>query len=471
MKRPPGAARLAYRGAVRRVLLGGVRWGLPVAAVLSALQPDFGVALAALAFASGRRRDGTGPALGALAAGLLTATARHAAGSPDAYAWLQAVVVLLLAGALPWACGRLLSDHRELAVAGWRRATDLEREQRLAAAQARLLERARIAQELHDSLGHELSLVALRAGALELAAGPGGDVHAAARALREDVAVAVERLRDAVEVLREGPPSTAPVHESVADLVGRARDRGLDVTLRSTGEPVALAPAADLAVHRVVQEALTNAVRHAPGAAVTVGVEHRAGQVRLRVDNPASAAGGGGAGTGLDGLRERLGLVGGTLVTRREDGRFALEASVPVRGPTPGAPPAPGLPAAGSDTARAQAVASLRVRRALLVAVAAPVVAVAVLTGFWLVATHDATLDAPTYERIALGESRAELAGLLPSREATRGWNGALRVPDDASLDCRFYSDGNYPAAFATYRLCFRDGVLVRKDDVGGTDL
>lgn len=471
MSGSPGSVGLAYRGAVRRVLLGGVRWGLPVAAVLSALQPDFGVALAALAFAGGRRRDGTGLALGALAGGLLTATARHAAGSRDAYAWLLAVVVLLLAGALPWACGRLLSDHRELAVAGWRRATDLEREQRLAAAQARLLERARIAQELHDSLGHELSLVALRAGALELAAGTDGDARTAARALREDVAVAVERLRDAVEVLREGPPPTAPVHESVADLVGRARDRGLDVDLRSTGEPAALDPAADLAVHRVVQEALTNAVRHAPGAAVTVGVEHRAGQVRLRISNPAADGGDGGAGSGLDGLRERLSLVGGTLATRREDRRFVLEASVPVHGGAPGVRPASDLPAAVSDTSRVHAAASLRVRRALVVAVAAPVVAAVVVTAFWTAVTHDATLEAATYDRISVGDSRADLTGLLPRREATRGWSGPLRVPADASLDCRFYSDGNYPAAFATYRLCFRDGVLVRKDDVGGTDL
>lgn len=68
--------------------------------------------------------------------------------------------------------------------------------------------------------------------------------------------------------------------------------------------------------------------------------------------------------------------------------------------------------------------------------------------------THDATLDAPTYDRITVGDSREDLAGLLPRREATRGWTGRLRAAPDGSLDCHFYSDGNYPAAFATYRLC-----------------
>lgn len=439
-----------------------------VAAVLSILDPGFAVALAVLAYGAGCRRDQTARAAGILAAGLVAATLLYGAVSPDGYAWLLAVVVLLLAGALPWACGRLRSERRELALAGWRRATDLERQQQVVAVQARLLERSRIAREMHDSLGHELSLIALRAGALELGVGLGCEARQAARALREDVAVAVERLRDAIEVLREGPAPTFPVHESVADLVGRARASGLDVRLQATGAPVALDPAADLAVHRVVQEALTNAVRHAPGSAVTVALDHHPERVDLRISNPAPPhAGDRRAGSGLTGLAERLGLVGGTLAARCQDGRFLVEASIPVHPPSPrGRPALPDRPAERADPALD--AARRRARLGLLPVAAVVCTAAVVVTAFWVAVTYDSTLDAPTYDRIAVGDRREELAGLLPGREATRDWTGRLLGDPDPSLDCRFYSDGNYPAAFATYRLCFRDDVLVSKDDIRG---
>lgn len=438
------------------------------AAVLSVLEPAFGVALAYLAYGAGRRRDDPGRAAAVLAGGVTAATLLHGPVLRDAYAWVLAVVVLLLAGALPWACGRLLADRRELAVAGWRRAADLEREQQVVAAQARLLERTRIARDLHDSLGHELSLIALRAGALELEEGLGTEARQAAGALRADVAAAVERLREAVEVLSDGPASTLPVHESVADLVARARAAGLDVDLRATGAPVAVDPAADLAVHRVVQEALTNAVKHAPDAAITVALDHHPERVDLRISNAVSArTGDGRTGSGLTGLRERLDLVGGTLAARRQGNHFLVEASVPVHPSGRAAAPEPvGAPGTGV----VHAAGRQRVRRGLLLAAAAVCAAVLVVTAFWVAMTHDATLDRPTYERIAVGASRADLAGLLPRRQATRGWTGRLLSAPEGPLDCSFYSDGNYPAAFATYRVCFSADVLVSKDDIrGGT--
>lgn len=439
-----------------------------VVMVLAVLDAAFAVALAYLSYGAGRSRDEPRSAMGVLAGGLVGAAVLYGVVARDGYAWLVATVVVLLAGALLWAFGRLVSDRQELAMAGWRRASDLEREQQVVAVQARLLERSRIARDLHDSLGHELSLIALRAGALELAPALAPEGLRAARALREDVAVAVERLRAAVEMLREEPAAMAPVHEPVPDLVERARASGLDVDLRMRGRPVALEPAADLALHRVVQEALTNAVKHAPGARVTVVLEHSRERVDVRVSNPLTPRPGDDpVGRGLLGLRERLRLVGGALHAQRRDGCYVVEASVPVRPPArEGGQAASGLPAGGTGTSQAHAAARRRVRSGLLLAVGTLCAAVVVATAFWVAKTHDATLDRPTYDRIAVGDTREELADLLPEREATRGWSGALPAAAAASLQCSFYTDGNYPGAFASYRLCFSDGVLVSKDDV-----
>lgn len=128
--------------------------------------------------------------------------------------------------------------------AGWERAARLEREQRLVAEQARLRERTRIAQDMHDLLGHELSLIALSAGALKLAPGLPEAHRAAAQDIRSRAGAAVERLGEVIGVLRE-PSETAPPSEpgagaaGLAGLVDRAAEAGLDVRLRVEGEPAA----------------------------------------------------------------------------------------------------------------------------------------------------------------------------------------------------------------------------------------
>ena len=198
---------------------------------------------------------------------------------------------IVFCGVFPWLVGRYLWQRRELAVGGWALAEELERGQTLVAEQAKLRERARIADDMHDALGHELSLLALRAGALELDPSLGSGQRAVAADLRAGAAAATERLRTVIGVLRTGAPAPLePVEETLDTLVDRVRRAGLvlDFPVDETPEPSAgLPPLVDRAVYRVVQEGLTNATRHAPGAPVTGRLTIGADTVTVTLSNPA----------------------------------------------------------------------------------------------------------------------------------------------------------------------------------------
>ncbi|MEV6521586.1 histidine kinase [Longispora sp. NPDC051575] len=228
----------------------------------------------------------------------------------------------------PWAIGRYRRQHVALGRAGWDRAEQLERERRHVAEQARLRERARIASDMHDSLGHALSLIALRAGALELAADQAEHHREAAGQLRRDAVGATDLLRETVGLLREEsePAPLAPLGEPIADLVARAAAAGAPVTLEPAGTDLA-----DRTAYRVVREAVTNAVRHAPGAAITVRVteDDAATTVAVRNAPPAGPGVGDGRGYGLLGLRERVELARGTLrAGPLPDGGFEVVATL-----------------------------------------------------------------------------------------------------------------------------------------------
>ncbi|MFJ2648689.1 sensor histidine kinase [Streptomyces sp. NPDC087420] len=158
------------------------------------------------------------------------------------------------------------------------RAEQLQREQPLIADHARLRERTRIAQDMHDVLGHDLSLIALSAGALKLAPGLEEHHRKAAGDLRARAAAAVERLGEVIGVLREETGNT-PAHaggSSLTGLTSEASAAGLAVKLRVDGRADELPAMIERAVHWVVQEALTNIAKHAPGATATVHVTHTA---------------------------------------------------------------------------------------------------------------------------------------------------------------------------------------------------
>ncbi|MEO3875067.1 histidine kinase [Nonomuraea sp. B12E4] len=192
-----------------------------------------------------------------------------------------------------------------------------------AEAQARLRERARIARDMHDSLGHDLALIAVRAAGLELAPGLDPAQVRAAGELRIAAADATERLRQIIGLLREdsdGPP-LAPIGGDVTELVRRAGDSGMAISLDLAREPVPdLAPA-------VVQEGLTNAAKHAPGAAVEVEVSRERVVVRNGPSRSRPTARPGGL--GLAGLRERVRLAGGTLTVGPAGDGFELVVTIP----------------------------------------------------------------------------------------------------------------------------------------------
>jgi signal transduction histidine kinase len=279
--------------------------------------------------------------------------------------------------------GRHLRQRRELAAAGWERAARLERERELTAERARLRERARIAQEMHDSLGHELALLALRAAALEVAPDLDEDVRRRAAELRGGAAAATDRLHDIIGVLRDrgAPAPTAPVRASLGDLVAGSRASGLDVRLdvRPHHGPDAcpLPPDIARAAHAIVQEALTNAAKHAPGERVDIRIEHHRDGTGVRIVNPLPPArrppppfhGGAppppagrpspssrgaasppparapGSRSGLRALRERAERLGGTFTAGGHGGTFTVEARLPhapcacAAGPPGGGPP------------------------------------------------------------------------------------------------------------------------------------
>jgi signal transduction histidine kinase len=200
-----------------------------------------------------------------------------------------------------------------------------ETERGLREEQARAAERARIAREMHDVLAHKVSLIALYAGALELHAGGSERLQQGTALIRTTAREALQELRGVLGMLRAEP---APFAE-LGSLVATSTRAGQPVEL--SDEAGALPAATARVVYRVVQEGLTNAHKHAPGAPTTVSLRRDGdGNVTVSVRNDAGVpAGLPGAGLGLVGLRERIRLVGGSLRSGPAGGGWELAAVVP----------------------------------------------------------------------------------------------------------------------------------------------
>jgi len=261
----------------------------------------------------------------------------------------QIMLVGLVGIALLVAIGIGIGQRRALLLSLRERAALLERDQQLREDRAREQERAHIAREMHDVLGHRLSLVALHAGALEYR-GPGltpDETAAAAGVVRAEAHSALTDLRDVLGVLRDPAANgadevtgTAPPQPTLVDLPGlldQARSGGATVRARIDTDGTAVPTAVGRHAYRIVQESLTNARRHAPGELVDVVVETVPGPaIRVVVSNtmadgpvPADASGHT-AGHGLRGLAERARLVGGSFRAGSDDGRVhVVEAVLP----------------------------------------------------------------------------------------------------------------------------------------------
>ncbi|ASR33868.1 hypothetical protein BAY61_01415 [Prauserella marina] len=242
---------------------------------------------------------------------------------------LDLTLASLASLAIPGLIGLYVRTTRAYAAELAARVTRLEGERELRAAAAAAEERTRIARELHDVAAHDLSAIVVQAGAADrLVDRDPEQARHALSSIRAQGRRTLTAMRELVGIMREpqelpgspdcpdsdvAPPQ--PTLSGVDTLVAKARDTGMAVALHTTGTRACLSPAADVAAYRLVQEALTNAREHAPGAEVVVTVEHRAAEVHLTVHNgpPAAPGNGDSGGYGIVGMRERLRHCGGEL--------------------------------------------------------------------------------------------------------------------------------------------------------------
>jgi len=198
-------------------------------------------------------------------------------------------------------------------------------------------ERARIARELHDVVGHSVSVMTVQASAVRRLLDPDQEkVNGALLVVEETGREALAEMRRMVGVLRhpEEAPALAPQPslEQLQRLVEHAREAGLPVELRIEGEPIQLPAGIDLTAYRLVQEGLTNALKHARAKQAEVMVRYSGGHVELTVTDDGPGGGDGEkGGHGLVGMRERVSVYGGELEAGpRVGGGYRLRAKLPI---------------------------------------------------------------------------------------------------------------------------------------------
>ncbi|GAA2419757.1 sensor histidine kinase [Streptomyces mauvecolor] len=509
---PLRAAAVAFGVAVlsllRRSLPASV---LLAAAALSMEAGETAPLLMVAAWSAGRRIVGAGRALAAFTAafviyqvlGVITLW-------PIAQPILMGVfstLFFLAVAVVPGLTSRYWSQRRTLLSAVREHNAQLLRERAMVAGQARLRERQRIAQDMHDSLGHQLALISVHTGALEVDPELTGRQREAVGVLRQASVAAMHELREVVGILRDGieapaapdgAQSAARGTAGIQALVTAARAAGNTVELRVGGEPRTLAAAGDHAAYRIVQEALTNAYKHAPGAPITVELRYEPDSFVVEVVNGVvdrAAADQAGevvsGGQGLTGLHERARLVGGMVHTGpTDDGGFrvagvlpygAAEAATFVDAPddfrqqSPAPPLGDGGPVVDWNIAekelgmggrnRAGGVAlgcGIAVGAVVLLAIAAGV-------GLFFLAgsAEKGMIDPSEYERIKVGTPEAEVRDELPSGDTvlTSGLAGKGPAEPEGS-QCLVLMSSDTGEGLKTepvFRFCFKDGKLIEK--------
>ncbi|WP_256984739.1 sensor histidine kinase [Streptomyces sp. 2R] len=483
------------------------------------------------------------------------------------------VVAFLTLAVVPALIGRYRDQRRRLLDALWQNNQQLKREQAMVAREARLLERNRIAHDMHDSLGHQLALISVHAGALQVDPELTGNQREAVRILRGASVTAMAELRAAVGVLHDeaeyrgqqneqqyqghqshqgnqgeisyreyGEHQVQPVGDgasvpyaprttaAIDGLVESSRGAGTAVSLDRSGVRRPLAPAADHEAYRIVQEGLTNAHKHAPGAPIRLALRYEPDSLVVEVTNgpvpggapevPTEISGG----QGLKGLRERVGRAGGMVHTGpTEDRGFRIAGMLPygevnnagsgaegragklaghgagngargagpygatsvvpardVRGQRrPGAVGDGGTVINGADPQREfTAIMSTRKNIAIGCAVTAVVlVAGAIGLGIWGIdamteEVKKAEISPSVYEEAKVGDAEADIQAKLPEQDS---WltsdlaDQGPKLPDGAT--CRhFSSEDDQGVDFLTvFRFCFQDGKLVSKETYKAT--
>jgi signal transduction histidine kinase len=325
---------LAWRR--RFPLLGAVGPGLAIAIQSLAGIPLNGVALLiALVvgiYSLARHREPRTAALGGAVVVLLVLL-----GAPPTWSDYVFGVVLVAAPSL---AGLAVRSQELRTEALQERAFALERERDERARAATAEERARIARELHDVVAHHLSVAVLQlvAGLDRLEGrGEGAKVRRSLRSAEEACRQALTEMRRLLGVLRPGEDraelSPSPGLAALDQLVETVREAGLPLEVAIEGDPAPLSAGLNLAAYRIVQEALTNALKHSGGGATRLALRYRPEAIEIEVvnDGLAPSGGGSGSGRGLLGMRERVALYGGRFEAGpKEDGGFRVWALLPI---------------------------------------------------------------------------------------------------------------------------------------------
>jgi len=249
------------------------------------------------------------------------------------------VFVVVLVGGF-WVAGRVVWSREQLVHRLAEQAEELERG-RDAEARARVAEqRARIARDVHDVVAHSVSIMVVQAEAGEAQLSPGEPSAECLRAIQRVGRSTLSELRGVLNALGDDPdtedtdPALAPTPRlrDAEVLIAELRDAGLDIDFQMHGEPDALPIGVDLATYRILQEALTNALRHASRAHVTARVTVTADDivVEVRDSGPGFPRAVNGTGRGLLGMRERARLYGGELDSGPDGAGFRVRARIPV---------------------------------------------------------------------------------------------------------------------------------------------
>jgi signal transduction histidine kinase len=248
--------------------------------------------------------------------------------SLDEYVWVSLITGMV------WVAGFALK-HKLSEAESERERLEREREERAREAVAE--ERARLARELHDVVGHSVSVMTVQASAVRRLLLPEQEKEREALEVVEQTGrQALAEMRRLVGVLRrpEEAPALAPQPslEHLDKLVAQVRESGLPVELRVEGEPAPLPAGVDLTAYRLVQEGLTNALKHARADHAEVFVRYGDGEIELEInDNGTGGGDGSGGGHGLVGMRERVAVYGGELdAAARPEGGFRLRARLPL---------------------------------------------------------------------------------------------------------------------------------------------
>ncbi|WP_399037087.1 sensor histidine kinase [Streptomyces sp. ASQP_92] len=509
---PPRVAAVAVGVALLSLLRRSLPTGVLLAATaLSVTTPESAPLLMVAAWSAGRRVIGAGRALAAFtgafviyqALGVITLW-------PIPQPLLMGVfstLFFLAVAVVPGLTSRYWSQRRTLLRAMREHNAQLLRERAMVAGQARLRERQRIAQDMHDSLGHQLALISVHTGALEVDPELTGRQREAVGVLRQASVTAMHELREVVGILRDGveapaaPDGAQPAARGTAGiqtLVAAARAAGNTVELRAGGDPRPLAAAGDHAAYRIVQEALTNAYKHAPGAPITVELRYEPDSFVVEVVNGVvdrAAAGQAGevvsGGQGLTGLHERARLVGGMVHTGpTDDGGFRVAGVLPygtadaatlVDAPDDFRQQSSAMASGDGDSvvdwniaekelgmggrSRAGGVAlgcGIAVGAVVLLAIAAGVGL------FFLVGSaKKGMIDPSEYEKIKVGAAESEVRSQLPDGDTvlTAGLAGKGPATPEGSQCLVLMSSetGDTLKTEPVFRFCFRDGKLIEK--------